>query len=254
MWNQQETNAFRAITTDLITINGFGGDAVHAYTARPSAPGSYPGIVLVHHLPGFDEFYRETARRFADHGYIVICTDLYERFGHGRPEDVTAKARADGGVADDCVIGDSEAALNYLKAQSDCNGKVGIIGTCSGGRHSYLVACRVPGFSAIVNCWGGGVVAPADRLTERQPVAPIDYTQDLSCPVLGLFGNDDQSPTPDQVDQLEAALKQHGKTYEFHRYDGAGHGFWYFHAPMYRQEQAMDSWNKMFAFFEQHLA
>mgnify|MGYP002858761259 FL=1 len=98
------------------------------------------------------------------------------------------------------------------------------------------------------------MVAPADRLTERQPVAPIDYTQDLSCPVLGLFGNDDQSPTPDQVDQLEAALKQHGKTYEFHRYDGAGHGFWYFHAPMYRQEQAMDSWNKMFAFFEQHLA
>jgi carboxymethylenebutenolidase len=105
-----------------------------------------------------------------------------------------------------------------------------------------------------VDCWGGGVVAPSDRLTPAQPVAPVDYTQDLPCPVLGIFGNDDKSPSPEQVDQLEAELKRHDKDYEFHRYDGAGHGFWYYDRPMYRQEQAMDAWNKTFAFFEQHLA
>ena len=91
-------------------------------------------------------------------------------------------------------------------------------------------------------------------LTEKQPVAPIDYTGDLSCPVLGLFGNDDQSPPPEQVDELEEALKAHGKSYEFHRYDGAGHGFWYYQRPMYRQEQAMDSWEKTFAFFAKNLS
>ena len=56
-------------------------------------------------------------------------------------------------------------------------------------------------------------------------------------------------PTPEQVNQLEAALKQHGKEYEFHRYDGASHGFFYYFAPMYRPEATMDGWEKIFAFF-----
>ncbi|MCL0029217.1 dienelactone hydrolase family protein, partial [Dehalococcoidia bacterium] len=77
---------------------------------------------------------------------------------------------------------------------------------------------------------------------------------ELSCPVLGLFGNDDQNPNPDQVDQLEAELKRHRKIYDFHRYDGAGHGFWYYHTPMYSPRQAMDAWGKTFAFFGEHLS
>src|SRR5437588_525466 len=83
-----------------------------------------------------------------------------------------------------------DARMNWLKALPTSNGKVGIIGTCSGGRHSYLTACRVKGFDAVVNCWGGGVVAAADQLNDKRPVAPVDLTKDLSCPVLGLFGND----------------------------------------------------------------
>ena len=254
MWDQWSTDIYDGLTAELITIEGYGGDDVHAYVARPNGAGPYPGIVLVHHLPGWDEFYRETARRLADHGYVVICPDLYERFGHGTPEDIAAKARGEGGVSDDSVLGDCQAALGYLNGLSNCSGKVGIIGTCSGGRHSYLVACRSEGFSAVVDCWGGNVSMAPGSLTEKQPVAPIDYTEDLSCPVLGLFGNDDQSPPPEQVDELEEALKAHGKSYEFHRYDGAGHGFWYYQRPMYRQEQAMDSWEKTFAFFAKNLS
>jgi len=93
-----------------------------------------------------------------------------------------------------------------------------------------------------------------EELTPKQPVAPIDLTADLSCPLLGLFGNDDQAPTPAQVDQHEAALKQHNKTYEFHRYDKAGHGFFYYDRPAYRQEQAVDGWKKVWAFLEKHLS
>ena len=52
---------------------------------------------------------------------------------------------------------------------------------------------------------------------------------------------------------LEKRLKELGKDYEFYRYDGAGHGFWYYHRPMYRQEQAMDSLEKVLAFFQKHL-
>ena len=115
------------------------------------------------------------------------------------------------------------------------------------------MASIVPGFDAVVDLWGGRVVAAAEDLTPQRPVAVISLTKNLPCPILGLFGNDDQNPSPEQVNQHEEELKKHGKDYEFHRYDGAGHGFFYYDRPAYRQEQAMNGWSKVFAFFGQHL-
>ena len=253
MWNQFRTDDYQGMLAEITAMRGHNGDLINAYLARPLGPGPYPGIVLVHHLPGWDELYREMARRFAQHGYVTLCPNMFYRFGHGSPEEAAAKARAAGGVPDESVIGDCTAAQELLRSLPYSSGKVGIIGSCSGGRHAFLVACRVKGFDAVVECWGGRVVqAPAD-LTPAQPVAPIDYTKDLASPLLGLFGNDDQSPSPDHVNQHEAELKKYGKDYEFHRYDGAGHAFWYYDRPAYRPQQAMDGWGKVFAFFGQHL-
>jgi len=253
MWNSFRTDAPPAITTEVITYAGANGDQINAYVAKPVGSGPYPGIVAVHHFPGWDEFYQEFSRRLANHGYNVICPNLYFREGHGSPDDIAAKVRAQGGIPDDQVVGDCEAAMKWLKALPTSNGKVGIIGTCSGGRHSVLVASRVKGFDAVADLWGGGVVAAPDQLTDKRPVAPIDYTRDLSAPLLGLFGNEDQAPTAEQVNQHEEALKKNGKQYEFHRYDGAGHGFFYYHTPLYRQQQAMDGWGKVFEFFARTL-
>jgi carboxymethylenebutenolidase len=82
----------------------------------------------------------------------------------------------------------------------------------------------------------------------------VTLTKDLNIPLLGLFGNDDQRPNPEQVNQHEEELKKQGKNYEFHRYDGAGHGFWYYHTPLYRPEAAMDAWAKTLTFFEKNLS
>lgn len=158
------------------------------------------------------------------------------------------------GVPDQQVVDDCVAAMKWLKALPTGNGKVGIIGTCSGGRHVMVVAGKTKGFDAVADLWGGGVVMQSSELNSKRPVAPIDMTKDVSAPVLGIFGNDDKSPTPEQVDQHEAELKKHGKSYEFHRYDGAGHGFFYYHRPAYRAEQAVDGWEKVFAFFAKHLS
>jgi carboxymethylenebutenolidase len=67
-------------------------------------------------------------------------------------------------------------------------------------------------------------------------------------------GNEDRAPSPEQVNQHEAELKKHGKDCEFHRYDGAGHGFFYYDRPMYRVEQALNGWQKVFAFLYKRLA
>jgi carboxymethylenebutenolidase len=93
-----------------------------------------------------------------------------------------------------------------------------------------------------------------EELNAKTPTSPIELTQSLSCPLLGIFGNEDRAPSPEQVDQHEAELKKHGKSHEFHRYDGAGHGIFYYHRPMYRVEAALEGWSKVFAFFGKHLA
>jgi carboxymethylenebutenolidase len=247
------TDMYEGMIAETVYIQGANGDMINAYLARPLGPGPFPGIVAIHHMPGWDEWYREATRKFAHHGYACISPNLYFRAGHGTPEDVTAKVRAEGGVADEQVMGDLAGSLKYLQNQAYSSDKVGVWGTCSGGRHAYLAACTVPGFDAVIDCWGGRVVMAESDLNEKFPVAPIDYTKDLSIPLLGIFGADDHSPTPEQVVQHEAELKKHDKDYEFHMYEGAGHGFYYYNRPMYRQEQAVDGWYKMWDFLEKHL-
>jgi carboxymethylenebutenolidase len=249
-----QTDMYEGLLAETVIVTGANGDQINAYMARPLGPGPFPAMVLAHHMPGWDQFYRETTFKFANHGFVTITPNLYFRAGHGTPEDVAAKVRGEGGIPDDQSVGDLAGAMRYLKSLPYVSGKVGIFGTCSGGRHAYLAACRAQGFDAIIDCWGGNVVMTAEQLDKKHPVAPIDYTKDLPCPILGLFGNDDKNPTPEQVNQLEADLKKYNKNYEFHRYDGAGHGFFYYHAPAYRQQQAVDGWQKVFAFLGKYLA
>ena len=247
------TDTHEGLAAETVMIAGDKGTQLHAFVARPTAPGPHPGVLLIHHMPGWGTWYKEATLRFARAGYIAICPNLYERAGHGTPEEVTARVRADGGVPDSQVVGDAQGAIDYLRAQSGHNGKGGVIGSCSGGRHTVLVASLAKGVDAAVDLWGGGVVMKPEDLTEKRPVSPVDYTDRLTAPLLGIFGNDDASPSPEAVDQHEAALKKAGKEYEFHRWDGAGHGFFYYDRPAYRQQQAVEGWAKVFDFFGRHL-
>ena len=253
MWDTFKTDAHDSMMCEVVSIQGYNSDYIHAYLARPMGNGPFPGIVLIPHRPGWDEFYREAARRFAQHGFVTICPDLYCRFGHGTPSEVATLANSQGGVADDCFLGDCQGAMDYIRNQTYANQKVGVIGTCSGGRHAYLAACRLDNVDAVVDCWGGKIVAKESDLSPQQPVAPLDYSEGLHCPILGIFGNDDKSPSPDDVNVLEEKLKQLNKDYDFYRYDGCGHGFWYHHTDRYRPTQAMDSWEKVLTFFTNNL-
>lgn len=242
-----------ALSAEIVEIDGHGGDRIAAYVARPAGRGPFPGVIVVHHGWGWDRWCKEVALRFAWHGYLAIDPNLDHRAGRGDPDDVAAKVRATGWWSDDQVMSDLAGAAAYLRAQPGANGKVGAIGWCSGGRYAYLAGCRID-LNATVDCWGGNVVVddPA-ALTPKRPVAPIDLTPEMRCPILGIFGNDDRNPTRDQVDRTEAALKRHAKPYEFHRYDGAGHGFFVYDRPGYHMEQSLDGWMKVFAFYERHL-
>lgn len=246
---------YQALQADMVAFRGHNGDNGEAYCARPLREGKFPGIVVIHHLPGWDEWTTEVVRKFAHHGFAAIAPHLYFREGPGSPDDIGARVRAAGGVADDQVMGDVAGAMAYLHAQPYSSGKVGVIGFCSGGRHAYLAACKLKNIDAAVDCWGGNVIVDnANDLNSKRPVAPIDLTEAMTCPLLGIFGNDDHNPTADQVNRTEAVLKRLRRNYEFYRYDGAGHAFFNYARDAYRPEQAMDGWRKVFAFLNRHLA
>jgi carboxymethylenebutenolidase len=245
--------SYESLFAETIHMRGHQGDQIDAYLARPFGAGPYPGIVVIHHMPGWDGPNREIARRFAHHGYVAILPNLHFREGKATPEENSASVRAAGGMPDDRTMGDVQGAMDYLRALPYLNGKVGVIGYCSGGRQAYLAACTVKGIDAVVSCYGGGVVAKPEDITPRQPVAPIDYTKDLQCPLLGLFGIEDTRPSPADVAKTEEALKKHGKNYEFHTYENAGHAFFAVDRPQYRVHAAIDGWKRVFAFFGKNL-
>jgi carboxymethylenebutenolidase len=241
-----------SILAETITITGDGGDTIEAYAARALDDVPCGGVVVIHHMPGYDAATKEITRKFAANGYNAVCPNLYWREAPGAaPDDAAATARAAGGVSDERLVGDVAGAMIYLKNLSNSNGKVASIGYCSGGRQSWLANGRLSLDAAIV-CYGAFIVGEAPAGMARPNLGGLAST--MSGPVLGMFGNDDAYPTPEQVDEIEGLLKAAGKPYEFHRYDGAGHAFFAVDKPAYRPEAAVDGWEKIWVFLATYLA
>jgi dienelactone hydrolase len=122
---------YESMLAETIAFRGHRGDLGEAYYARPLG-GPWPGVVLIHHMPGWDEWIKEATRKLAHHGFATIAPHLYFREGPGSPDDVGARVRTAGGVADEQVLGDVAGAMEFLRAQPYANGKIGVIGFCSG--------------------------------------------------------------------------------------------------------------------------
>ncbi|MHB1434198.1 MAG: dienelactone hydrolase family protein [Streptosporangiaceae bacterium] len=242
-----------SLTAETISITGHDGDEIEAYLALPRDQETFGTVVVIHHMPGYDSSTKEIVRKFAAHGYAALMPNLYHRDAPGAsPDDAAAAARAKGGVPDERLVGDVAGAADYLRKLPGSNGKVGVIGYCSGGRQTFLAACRLT-FAAAVDCYGGGVInVPEGLPASMKPI--IDVAEDLSCPLLGLFGADDKFPPPAETAEISRILDGLGKPHEFHTYEGAGHAFFSPDRASYRVEAALDGWEKVWAFFGKHLA
>ena len=245
---------YEGMMAESVRITGHGGDEIAAYIARPLGPGPYPGVVVIHHMLGWDDLSKEITRRFATRGYAAICPHLHYREGRdAAPDDAAAASRLAGGVPDERFLGDAVASVRYLRSLTTSNGKVGMIGYCSGGRQTFLAACSVD-LDAAVDCYGAVVAAERPEHFPRHMTPLIDKAIALKCPLLGLFGEEDTYPSPEETTVIEQALKEYGKTYEFHTYPGAGHAFFATNRITYRPEVANDGWERIWNWFGQYLA
>lgn len=228
------------------------GSPMQMLLFEPAGEGSVPGVVVAQHLPiahaGLekDPFTIDVGERLARAGYACVIPYVF----HWWPpeEDVAAKREA---FRDDWVLADMDAAYARLAASERvAAGPIGVIGHCWGGRVAWLAACRNPDYKAAAVLYGGRIKVAMGP----DSVPPIELADRIRCPLIGIFGNDDDNPSPADVDDLDAALTKAGVAHEFHRYDGAGHGFQDFvNKERYRKEATVDSWRKVLAFFERYL-
>ena len=244
------TDEFRAGTT---TVTGHGGDRIEAYAATPAAATGAGGVVVIHHMPGFDEATKEIVRRFASWGYAAVAPNLHHREAPGAsPDDAAAANRAAGGVSDERLVGDVSGAVDHLRAVAGSNGAVGVIGFCSGGRQAVLAACSLE-VAAAVDCYGAFAFSDPPADSGRPPMSLADRLPELSGPLLGLFGPDDTHPGPEEVAALDARLTELGKPHAFHTFAGASHAFFAVDRPSYRVEAATAGWDLVHDFFAEHL-
>jgi carboxymethylenebutenolidase len=226
---------------------------MEVFLFAPEGPGPHPGLILAQHIPvghtGIenDEFTLETAARFARHGYYVAAPFIF----HWWPKDAEMMAKAQAS-RDDWTVADLAATFELLVGKPEVAGdRIGIAGHCWGGRVAWLGACHIPQLAACAIFYGGRIKL---AMGEGNPAA-IDLADQIRCPVAGFFGNDDQNPTPADVDDYSAALTAAGVAHTFHRYDGAGHAFQNFPTPdRYREAQSEDAWEKVLAFFADTLS
>ncbi len=242
------------LRADTITMTGSGGDEIEAYLAVPTDVVHNGSIVVIHHMPGYDEGTKEIARKFAANGYSALMPNLYHREAPGAsPDDAAATARALGGVPDERLVGDVAGAMEHLKSLSTSNDKVASIGYCSGGRQSLLAGCRLP-LNAVIDCYGAFVAIDPPAEFPLRVKAIIGEVGNLSGPLLGLFGADDTYPSSEQNDMLAKALEAAGKEFTFHTYECAGHAFFSTDRPSYRVEAANEGWKEIFAFLASTIA
>ena len=205
-------------------------------------------------MPGWDEGSKEITRRFAANGYLAACPNLYSREAPGAsPDDAAAVARANGGVPDDRLVGDVAGGWPTCGRWPDRTARWPRSATARAGASRCWPPAASTSMPPSTATGPSSLTSPPDGFPLQ--VSPLgDRIESLSCPLLGLFGADDQYPGSEEVAELERRLVAAGKDVEFHSYEGAGHAFFNTDRPSYRAEAAQDGWERIWAFFGRHLS
>ena len=216
------------------TVNGF---EVPAYMAAPAGKRGLPVVLVVQEVFGVHEYIADTARRFAQAGYLAIAPELYARQGDPRSYTDIPKLQAEvvSKVPDAQVLADLDGALRHAAANGGNADKAGITGFCWGGRFVWLYAATGKVKAGVA--WYGRLMGQSSELTPRHP---IDIAATLQAPVLGLYGGKDQGIPLDTVDKMKGVLatgSPAAKASQFVVYPEAGHAFHADYRPSYVRER-----------------
>ena len=196
-----------------ITYSGEDGKDLIGYLAQPESPGPHPGVLLIHEWWGLNEGITILADALAAEGYVVLAPDAYRgRVTAQFPRALWLRLT----TPEAQVFSDIDAALAYLMSLDNVDTtRLASMGFCFGGGHSLQLGMRQSENLALTILYYGAVVTEPDLLR------PLTDGQ----PVLGVFGEEDQSIPVADVLEFEAALNTLAIPNEITIYEGVGHAF-----------------------------
>jgi carboxymethylenebutenolidase len=225
------------------------GGEMPVYYATPLDVAKPPVILVAMEVFGLHEHIKDVTRRLGKLGALAIAPDYYFRLGD--LTQITQPAQLMplvNGKSDQELFADLDATVDWAKSQGGDTDRLGIIGFCRGGRTVWLYATHNPNLKAGVAFYGSLMDPPSAAMPENA----FDLAAEVRAPVLGLYGAEDASITPDQVEAMKEKLKAAGKTMKFKIYPGAGHGFFADYRQSYRSDAAQDAWRSMQAWFKKY--
>jgi carboxymethylenebutenolidase len=242
----------QAIKTSMDGLDG--GDVkigeIPAYYAVPKGKGKRPVVIVVPEIWGLHEYIKDTVRRLGKAGFFAISNDPYYRMGElwklTEIKEVLGKALS---LPDSQAFEDLDRMVAWAEKHPRANaGKLGITGFCIGGRMVWMYTAHQKKVDAGVAWYGS--LSPRGAM----PQTPIDVTDKIDRPVLGLYGGADQGIPLDLVERMRAGLKAFGNDAksQIHVYEGMPHAFHADYRPSYRKEAAEDGWKRMLAWFKRH--
>jgi carboxymethylenebutenolidase len=225
---------------------------LRAHLAAPDDDPGRPAIVLVPDVHGLSDLYRELAERFAQRGFAALAVDLYSREGAPKLATPAEAMRWIAQLPDQRILGDLQAAVDFLGGASGTRRPIGITGFCMGGQYALLAACSLRGIAACVSFYG---MVRYPQRNELKPRSPLDAAADLGCPYLGIFGEEDAIIPMADVAELRTKLEAARKQFRIETYAECGHAFLNRNRPdAYRPQAAADAFERASEFFETHLS
>ena len=214
------------------------GGTTSGYLSIPEK-GAGPGVVVIQEYWGLVGHIKDVCDRFAAEGYVALAPDLYHGERAKSPDEAGKLMMA---LRIDEAEKDLRGAIQYLLDHEATTGEsVGVVGFCMGGALSRYAASKNPQVGACVNFYG------------IHPNVKPDL-ENLQAPVLGIYAERDQFVPPEAVRELEARLKELGKTAEFHIYPETDHAFFNDQRPeVYNARAAEDAWRRVLQFFAKNL-
>ncbi len=238
---------------EMDDLHGYQGQDMVCYVSHPApaAGNSFPAIIVIQEAFGVTKHIEKVCDRFAQEGYVAIAPALYHRENPNPKlgyDEMPAVMNYMGALKDDELLEDINVTIDYLQNhyQRTMGQKIGIVGYCVGGRITYLAATGCPELSAASVYYR--ILVPFG-----EGPAPVELTNQIKIPVMGNFGADDTNPSPDDVQTIEAKLKEAGVTYDFKSYDGAGHGFNCNERDSYHEASANDALTRTLGWFDKYV-
>jgi len=221
------------------------------YEARPATGKDHSILLVISEIWGVHEYVRDSARRFAKEGFYAIAPELFKREGGvGHMTDIPAILKIVLAVPREQMLGDSQAAVDFAKTRPGVRAdRVGVTGWCWGGSTTIQIAAALPDIKAAA-AWYGPPARPYQG--KNGPVTGFDVAKDIKVPFLGLFGEKDQNPKPEDVQRFGAMLKEHNKNVDIVMF-AAGHGFHADYRQSYDAWSATQAWKLCTDFFNKNL-